>query len=111
MPQGYYPLQDVTGILRKKGCRESLEYILAFLNTKYVFDWLIYNGVIKGAIVEFSEAPIASIPFRAIDWGNSIEVKIHDEITDCTKKYINSKNREILEKINEYFKILIYGTY
>lgn len=111
VPQGYYPLQDVTGILRKKGCRESLEYILAFLNTKYVFDWLIYNGIIKGAIVEFSEAPIASIPFRAIDWGNSIEVKIHDEITDCTKKYINTKNSEILEKINENFRILIYGTY
>lgn len=39
-PEGFYPLQDVTGIVRKPKCRESTEYILAYLNNERVFNWL-----------------------------------------------------------------------
>lgn len=71
---GFYPTQDITAIFRKENCRESLEYILAYLNNERVFEWLSLNGIVKGAIVEFSEAPIASIPFHSINWNNEEEV-------------------------------------
>ncbi|MBO4511362.1 MAG: N-6 DNA methylase, partial [Victivallales bacterium] len=35
-PKGYYPLQDVTGLIPKNGCKESIEYILAYLNNPVV---------------------------------------------------------------------------
>jgi len=56
--------------------------------------------------VEFSEKPISSIPFRAIDWSNKIEISLHDEIVQLCKNYINGKNclLELNNKINKLFK-------
>ena len=105
-PTGCYPTQDVTAIFRKSKCRESIEYILAYLNNERVFDWLVFNGIVKGAIVEFSEAPIASIPFRPIDWNCQKEVDTHDRITDEVKKYLMDKSSSHLENINSYFNTL-----
>ena len=66
--QGIYPTQDVTAIFKKPKTKESIEYIMAYLNSPLVFEWLKYNGIVKGNIVEFSEKPIYSIPFKAINW-------------------------------------------
>lgn len=107
-PSGVYPTQDVTAIFRKDSCKESLEYILAYLNNERVFAWLGLNGVVKGAIVEFSEAPIASIPFRPIDWKNPMEVSIHDEITKEVKNYIKDELKEHIENINILFNKLFH---
>lgn len=98
--KGIFPTQDVAGIVKKSGVKESLFYILAFLNSKFVFDWLRYNGIVKGNIVEFSEKPIASIPFRRIDFTKKSEVAAHDRISKLTAEYINNKDPKILEKIN-----------
>lgn len=103
----YFPLQDVTGIILKPECRESIEYLLAFLNNERVFEWLYFNGIVKGYIVEFSEAPIASIPYRKIDWNNPKEVCIHDNITSAVKNYLTSKDSEFLAIINENFNNLL----
>ena len=108
-PQGYYPLQDVTAIVRKKGCRESIEYILAFLNSKYVFDWLRFNGIVKGEIVEFSEHPIASIPFRRIDWNNEREVALHKDITLEIQRLIKSDGAFSETNVEKYINMLFYG--
>ena len=101
-----YPTQDVTALFKKEGVREDIYYILALLNDKRVFDWLRYNGVIKGNIVEFSEKPIASIPFRAIDWDNKIEVSLHNEIVNLCKKNIEESSYllELKNKVNQLFK-------
>lgn len=105
-PAGFFPLQDVTGILRKPSCRESVEYLLAYLNNERVFTWLGFNGIVKGYIVEFSEAPIASIPFRCIDWNNKEEVDIHDQITKSVRKYISTRDISYIERINSLFNLL-----
>lgn len=107
-PVGYYPLQDVTGIVLKQNCRESIEYILAYLNNERVFNWLRYNGIIKGEIVEFSEAPIASIPYLTIDWKNANEVILHEKITRETRLFLEDKNNRHQESINELFNALFY---
>lgn len=105
-PSGCYPTQDVTAIFKNKNCKESLEYILAYLNNERVFNWLRFNGIIKGAIVEFSEAPIASIPFRPIRWESDKEVNIHNSITEEVKRYISDRDSHHLPTINNLFKAL-----
>ena len=103
---GIFPTQDVTAIFRKSTTKESIEYILAYLNNSIIFDWLKCNGIIKGNIVEFSEKPIASIPFRIIDWGNSNEVLLHNSITKLTQQYLETKNITDLTQINQLFNQL-----
>lgn len=107
-PQGYYPLQDVTGIIKKKTCQESIEYILAYLNSDIVFEWLRFNGIVKGEIVEFSEAPIASIPYRPINWSNEKEVHCHNQITQEVREYIKHRKQECLCSIKTSLNQLIY---
>lgn len=57
----------------------------------------------KGSIVEFSEKPIASIPFRKINWQNAREVQLHDAITENVKIYIKTCIDTHLEKIHTLF--------
>jgi adenine-specific DNA-methyltransferase len=102
-----YPTQDVIAIFRKPATKESLEYIVAYLNNPSVFDWLKCNGIVKGNIVEFSEKPIASIPFRLIDWKKSDEVGLHDTITQLTVQYIATRKDTILDQINHSVNKLI----
>lgn len=101
-----FPTQDVTAIFKKASTKESIAYILAYLNHSLVFDWLICNGIVKGNIVEFSEKPLASIPFRAIDWENLVEVSLHNEINEIAFRYLQTKEQADLEKINQLFSKL-----
>ena len=103
----FFPTQDVTGLLKKDSAKESLEYILAYLNQDFVFDWLQCKGVIKGNIVEFSEKPLASIPFYSIDWDDSQAVVLHDEITALTQQIIKQKDPTLTTIITEKFKQLM----
>jgi len=100
---GIFPTQDVTAIFKKNETKESIEYILAYLNQPIIFDWLKCNGIVKGNIVEFSEKPIASIPFRKIDWSNQKEVDLHNSITNLTQEFIENKNKDSLAEINSLF--------
>jgi adenine-specific DNA-methyltransferase len=104
--KGIFPTQDVTAIFKKPHVKESIEYFLAYLNNPIVFDWLKCNGIVKGNIVEFSEKPIASIPFRVIDWTNTKEVALHESITNATKQFLETKKEDELNKINELFNLL-----
>ena len=92
--------------MRKNQCRESVEYILAFLNNKRVFDWLSLNGIVKGNIVEFSEAPISKIPFRRIDWEISYEKTLHDDITKEVQAYLMDKDESHIDTVNKLFNTL-----
>jgi adenine-specific DNA-methyltransferase len=103
-----YPTQDVTAILRKPQTKESLEYIVAYLNNPCIFDWLKCNGIVKGNIVEFSEKPLSSIPFRPINWGKPEEVELHGHITKLTMQYIETKENTLLNKINHSINKLIH---
>jgi len=98
---GVFPTQDVTAIFLKPETKESIYYILALLNSEYIFEWLKHKGVVKGNIVEFSEKPLASIPIKRIDWKDEHEVRLHDEITSWCKNYITSPSDNNLENLNE----------
>lgn len=105
--ENIFPTQDVTAIVKKPNTKESMEYITTYLNNPIIFDWLKCNGIVKGNIVEFSEKPIASIPFRAIDWDNTQEVLLHDLIVELTEKYIITQEKTISEQINKTFNQLV----
>ena len=102
-----FPTQDVTAIFKKENVKESIYYILAFLNNHRVFQWMLHNGIVKGNIVEFSERPIASIPFRKINWSDENEVSIHNKIVELTKKYIENQTENHLKNINQQFDKLL----
>jgi adenine-specific DNA-methyltransferase len=104
--EGIFPTQDVTAVFRKTDTKESIEYILAYLNNPIIFDWLKCNGIVKGNIVEFSEKPISSIPYRVIDWTNSEELELHEKITLKTKQFIKNKQEKHLMEINHLFNQL-----
>ena len=104
--EGCFPTQDVTAILKKANCKESVEYILAYLNNERVFNWLILNGIVKGEIVEFSVAPISNIPFRPIDWSLPNEVELHNKITDEIIEYLSDGLEVHIDIINNLFNIL-----
>jgi adenine-specific DNA-methyltransferase len=104
---GIYPTQDVTALFKKPETKESLEYILAYLNQPAIFHWLKCNGIVKGSIVEFSEKPTASIPFRKIHWNEPAEVKLHDEITQTTHRYLQTKNDSDRTRLNSLFQTLM----
>lgn len=101
VPSGIFPTQDVTAIFLRPETKESIYYILALLNSEYIFEWLKHKGVVKGNIVEFSEKPLASIPIKRIDWKDEHEVKLHDEITSWCKNYITRPNGNNLNILRE----------
>ena len=105
--KGIFPTQDVTAIFKKATTKESLFYILAFLNNYRIFNWLKNKGIVKGNIVEFSEKPISSIPFRKINWDDEEEVGYHDRITLLAKSYVQENEDLVLEKINELLDKLL----
>ena len=74
-----------------------------------MFKWLKYNGIVKGEIVEFSEAPVASIPYRPINWENATEVEIYNKIVTATKEYILTKDTFYLSTVEQNFDTLFYG--
>lgn len=96
-----FPTQDVTAIFLKPETKESIYYILALLNSEFIFEWLKYKGVVKGNIVEFSEKPLASIPIKRINWENEREVNLHDEIINCCKNYITNPSEVRLGILNK----------
>jgi len=103
---GIYPTQDVTAIFKKSNTKESIEYILDYLNQPFVFEWLKFNGIVKGNIVEFSEKPITSIPFKKIDWDNENEVFLHDSIREKTLIFLKNKSEKQLVEIKKMFSQL-----
>lgn len=107
VPAGIFPTQDVTAIFLKENTKESIYYVLSFLNNYRVFNWLKNKGIIKGNIVEFSEKPLSSIPFRKINWNDHNEVTIHNEITNLTLRYLETKDSLFLEKINTIFNVIL----
>ena len=109
-PVGAAATQDVTAFAPKAGVRESIEYIVAYLCHPSVTDWFCNRGLLKGGIAEFSERPLSSIPFRAIDWDNPDEVQIHDDVVALMEKLEccqDSKRLRLIEQVDEKIGMLL----
>lgn len=101
-----YPTQDISCIIPKENTKESIFYILSFLNNKRVYDWITHKGIIKGNIVEFSRKPISIIPFRCINWNLDFEVDVHNKIVELTKGIIATKDLSLVSELDKQFDLL-----
>ena len=85
VPVGSIATQDVTAFAPRPGVNLEVEYICAYLSLEEVTRWIRMRGLIKGGVAEFSERPLASIPFRSIDTGNSFDISNYREIVQLMK--------------------------
>ena len=100
------PTQDVTSIYLKDNIKESIYYVLAYLNSELIKKWIFINNNNRGNILEFSEKPLNEIPFRSIDWTNKKEVEIHNKISQYSEEIVKTKNFKYLDKIENEIKLL-----
>lgn len=107
VPPGLYPTQDVTALIPKAETKESIEYITAYLNSHWIFEWLKNHGVTKGHIVEFTRKPVSSIPFLAINFDDAFEKEIHDHITKIVREEKKVKGKTIKQQIEAHLQELI----
>ena len=75
--------------IRPKGNNENVKLLLAFLNSKLCYYWLLKRGKVKGDTLELYVTPISQIPIK--DFSKSINENIN--------KYVN-EIINILDKIN-----------
>lgn len=85
VPKGSVATQDVTAFAPKEGIDLAVEYICAYLSLEEVTRWIRMRGLIKGGVAEFSERPLASIPFRAINQSSQAEIANYWKIVELMK--------------------------
>ncbi len=105
-PHAAIPTQDVTALCPKLGVKESAEFIAAFLSLRSVTEWIRIKGLVKGGIAEFSERPLASLPFRPINWSDKKEVKIHTALTDLLRHHSEHDIQELEVEVKSLFSQL-----
>jgi adenine-specific DNA-methyltransferase len=93
-PRGSLATQDVTAFAPYPATKESIEYIVAFLNLEAVTNWIRAFGLMKGGVAEFSEKPLSEIPLRRIDWSIPREAEMHNEITNLMQELRNGSGVE-----------------
>ncbi len=104
-------VQDITVLGLYPWIKESPEYLLAYLNSDVLFQWLQIKGLKRGGVFQFSEHPLSMIPVRLIDWKDPQEVLIHKTIHELTRKILTSHSEEDIQNhkqiIEEQFRTLI----
>ena len=68
----------------------SIYYIQALLNSKYL-EWFssIYGEVFRGGYIARGTKVLKELPICKIDFNNSKEKELHDDISKCQKELIN----------------------
>lgn len=105
-------VQDITVLGLYSWVRESPEYLLAYLNSKILFKWLIIKGLKRGGVLQFSEHPLSTIPVRLINWNNQQEVNLHNQIKEQVTNLLSETQPELIEKykekINDLLQTLVF---
>ncbi len=98
---GYYGLSGMFFIDKKDEMNESLNYIFALLNSNTLTFFCRTNFKALGENREYIKNSLEIIPIRRIDFDNSKEVKIHNEIVKKVDSIITSKKK--LAEYNKFF--------
>ena len=94
----FFENSDINLYIPKKETKESLEYILALLNSKLLNYWIKYKGRGKGVSRQIR---LKKIPIRRVNFSDPEEVKSHDKIVDKVKSTIEKMVK--LSKYSKYF--------
>lgn len=98
VPRGSVATQDVTAFAPKEGSDLAVEYVCAYLSLEEVTRWIRLRGLIKGGVAEFSERPLASIPFRAIDKSSRADLANYRKIVELMKSCKSPNDVEQIRK-------------
>lgn len=71
---------DVICIAARSETAEDLLYVLGWLNSDAVNDWYRVKGSRTGHRTRYTQAYVAQMPFRTIDFADPDDVKLHDEV-------------------------------
>ena len=90
----------------------SIYYLQAILNSKYV-EWIcsLIGSVFRGGYISHGTQVLRKLPIRKIDFNNSSEKKLHDEIASTQKELIsiydqidaNTGNKRVLTPLQNQF--------
>lgn len=94
----FFENSDINLYIPKSDTKESLEYILGLLNSRLLNYWVEYKGRGEGVSRQIR---LQKIPIRRIDFDNSEDVRLHDEIVEKVKT-ITEKMAE-LAGYSKYF--------
>lgn len=98
----WFAASDVYYITQKDRCID-LKYVLALLNSKLYFYWLLHKGKKKGKNLELLYTPLSQIPLKkAEDLVQKRFVKISDYILGITKSKDFPRREELKNKVKEY---------
>jgi len=78
---------------------ELLKYVLGVLNSSTIEFWCLHKLKQKGNVREYYATPLKNIPIHRINFNNSKEVKLHNEIVNKVKSI-----REKMAKLARYSK-------
>ncbi len=107
----YYGSGDVLVITKKKypKLKESLKYICAWLNSGKLNTWYKLKGTKRGHRTSYTQTRVEEMPIRLIDWENSEELRIYQDIIKIFDKILayNEYNEELDDQLDKLITSLI----
>lgn len=104
VPAGIMATQDVSAIALRPEVHESLLYVLGWLSTTSVEQWIRTRGTMKGEVAEFSRAPLASIPVRLINWSDLEDVRLYLQVCAIVRTAVEkNQTAGLREKLDALF--------
>jgi len=95
----YFEGTDIRVIVPNDLAREDIRYILAILNSYLIRKWITEKVQRRGYT---AQSALSQIPICRIDFNNSAEIRIHDEIVDKVKAI--SEEMHELASYSKYFR-------
>jgi len=95
----FFENSDINLYIPNGKTQESLEYILALLNSKVLNFWIGYKGRERAVSRQIR---LKRIPIKRVNFNNSEEVKVHNEIVEKVKSI-----REKMVKLAKYSKYFL----
>jgi adenine-specific DNA-methyltransferase len=104
----YYGSGDVLVITRKKypKIKESLKYICAWLNSERLNTWYRLKGTKRGQRTSYTQTRVEEFPIRLINWEDSEEIRIYEEIIHYFDKILLLKEENINNLENRIDKLI-----
>ena len=94
--RSFYENSDINLIVKKKGIRENIRYLLGLLNSSLIKFWMLEKARQKGLT---RQSILFKIPIHRIDFNNSDEVARHNAIV----KKVKAIRRKMME-LSQYSK-------
>ncbi len=89
--------------------KESLKYVVAWLNSSYIQKWYQVKGSKRGHRTQYTQSYLEEIPIRLINWDNQTEVSAYQNIIELIDEILREKMElsHLEKEINKNISLLI----